>query len=107
MLLPNGLMTQVFEGTDIKEQVQRIFAHIKTQLENPWMPESGFRLDQIMHLHINFHKLTLTQGSSYTESAERIAKKKAMIKQKNNNNQCFKWVVIAAFNSFTTKVSII
>ena len=35
MLLPNGLMTQVFEGTDIKEQIQRIFAHIKTQLENP------------------------------------------------------------------------
>ena len=71
------------------------------------MPESGFRLDQIMLLHINFHKLALTQGSSYTESAERIAKKKAMIKQKNNNNQCFKLVVIAAFNSFTTKVSII
>ena len=24
------------------------------------MPESGFRLDEIMHLHINFHRLALT-----------------------------------------------
>ena len=34
------------------------------------MPKSGFILDQIMHLHINFNKLDLTQGSSYSELTE-------------------------------------
>ena len=48
-----------------------MFAHIKAQVRNPGMPQSGFTLDQIMHLHINFDKLG------------------------NNDEQCFKCVVIA------------
>ena len=44
-----------------------MLAHIKTQTENPKFPESGFSLDKIMHLYINFHRLALTQDSSYIE----------------------------------------
>ena len=44
-----------------------MLAHIKTQTENPRMPESRFTLDQIMHLNINFHTLALTRGTSYIE----------------------------------------
>ena len=35
------------------------------QVENPWMPESGFTTDQIKHLHKIFRKLLLTQGNYY------------------------------------------
>ena len=56
----NSFMTEFFEGSDTDGLIQRMFAHIKTEVENPRMPESGFTLDQIMHLHINFHKLALT-----------------------------------------------
>ena len=59
------------------------------------MPESGFMLHQIMHLHINFHKLALTRGSSYIKLPEWIARKKTVINPKNNNEKCFKWAVIA------------
>ena len=52
----NSLVTEVFEGSSIEELMQR---------ENPRMPESGFTLNQIMRLHIKFHKLALTKGSSY------------------------------------------
>ena len=72
--------------------------HIKTQVENPRMPESGFTLDQIMHLHINFDRLTLTRGSSYMKLPEWIARKKAVINPKNEDEQCFKWAVIAALH---------
>ena len=61
----NSLMTEFFEGSDINDLIQRMFAHVKTQVEDPRMPESGFSLDKIMHLHINFHRLALTRGSSY------------------------------------------
>ena len=44
-----------------------MFAHIKTQVENPRMPKSGFSLDKIMLLHINLHKLALILGCSYIE----------------------------------------
>ena len=46
------------------------------------MPESGFMLDQIIHLHINFHKVALTGDSSYIELAESIAIKKRSDKSK-------------------------
>ena len=94
----NCLMTEFFEGSNTDELIQRIFAHIKTQVENPRMPESGFTLDQIMHLHINVHKLALTRGSSCIVLPEWIAKKKAVINPKNNNEKCFKWTVIAALH---------
>ena len=72
-----------------------MFAHIKAQVRNPGMPQSGFTLDQIMHLHINFDKLGLVRGSIYTELPKRTALKKEMINPKNNDEQCFKCVVIA------------
>ena len=56
-MLFNSLMMDFSEGSNSKKLMQCMFAHIKTQVENPQMPESGFMLDQIMHLYINFRKL--------------------------------------------------
>ena len=66
----NSPMTEFFEGSDINDLIQHMLAHIKAQAENPRMPESGFTLDQIIHLHINFHRLVLTRGSSYMKLPE-------------------------------------
>ena len=44
------LMTELFEGSNIKELIQRRFAHNKMQVENLPIPKSCFTLDQIMHL---------------------------------------------------------
>ena len=63
-------MTEFFEGSDINDLIQRMLAHIKTQVENPRMRESSFSLDKIMHLYINFHRLAFTRSSSYTELPE-------------------------------------
>ena len=75
----NSLMTEFFEGSDINDLIQRIPTHIKTQVENPRMPENGFTLDKIMHLYINFHRLVLTRGGFYTEFPKSIKSKKAVI----------------------------
>ena len=75
----NSFNRQFFEGSNTKELLQRMFEHIKAQVENPQMSESGFTLDQIMHLHINFHKLVLTRGSFCIVLPEWTAKKKAVI----------------------------
>ena len=60
----NSLMTEFFDASDINDLIQRMLAYIKAQTENPKFPESGFTLDKIMHLYINFHMLALTQGGS-------------------------------------------
>ena len=91
-------MTEFFEGSDINDLIQRMLAYIMTQTENPKFPESGSSLDKIMHLYINFHWLTLIQGSSYTELPEWIKNKKTVINTQNKDEECFKWAVIEALH---------
>ena len=64
-----------------------MLAYIKTQVENSGMPESGFTLDKMMHLYINFHRLVLTRGGSYTVLPKWV--KKAVDPQ-NKAEECFK-----------------
>ena len=94
----NSLMTEFFEASDINDLIQRMLAYIKTQTENPKFPESGFTLDKIMHLYINFHRLALTRGGSYIELPKWIKSKKAVINPQNKDEECFKWAVIAALH---------
>ena len=61
----NSLMTEFFEGSHTDELLQHRLAHTEAQLENPQMCLSGFMINEIMHLHINFRKLVLIGGSSY------------------------------------------
>ena len=67
-----------------------MLAHIKAQIENPKFPESGFTLDKIVHLYINFHRLVLTRVSSYIELPEWIKNKKAVINPQSKDKECFK-----------------
>ena len=94
----NSLMTEFFEGSDINDLIERMLAYIKTQVENPRMPRSGFTLDKIMHLFINFHRRVLTGGGSYTELPKRIESKKAVINPQKKDEEYFKWAVIAALH---------
>ena len=94
----NSLMTEFFEGSDINDLIQRMLAHIKTQVEHPRMPESGFSLDKIMNLYINFQRLALTQGDSFIELPEWLKSKKAVMKPQNKDEGYFKWAVIAALH---------
>ena len=92
------LITDIFEGSDTNDLIQRMLAHIKTQVENPQMPESGFTLDKIMHLYINFHRLALTRSSFYSELPGWIQNKHVVLNSQNEDKGCFKWTVIAALH---------
>ena len=94
----NSLMTELLEAGDINDLIQRMLAYIKTQTENPKFCESGFTLDKIMHMYINFHRLALTRGGSCIEWPEWLKDKKAMINRQNKDKDCFKWAVIAALH---------
>ena len=75
----NSLMTEFFDASDINDLIQRMLAYIKAHTKNTKFPESGFTLDKIMHLYINFNRLVLTRGGSYIKLPEWIKSKKAMI----------------------------
>ena len=52
----------------------------------------------MMHLYINFHKLALTRGGSYTELPKWLKSKKAVINPQNKDEECFKRAIIAALH---------
>ena len=64
--------------------------------KNPKFPESGITLDKIIHLYINFYRLALKRGRSYTELPEWLKSKKAVINPQKKDEECFKWATIAS-----------
>ena len=94
----NSLKTEFFDASDINDLIERMLAYIKAQTENPKFPESGFTLDKIMHVHINFHKLALTRGGSYIALPKWIKSKKAVTNPQNKNEESFKWATIAGIH---------
>ena len=94
----NSLMTEFFDASDINDLIERMLLYIKAQTKNPKFPESGFTLDKIMLLYINFQRLVLTRGGCYIELPEWIKSKKAKINPQNKDEEYFKWAVVPALH---------
>ena len=83
-------------ASDLDQIVDGMIAHMETQTENPALLNSRFRFDEVLYLDVNFHRLNLMRGDSYLLLPDWLARKKAMINPQNDDEECFKWVVIAA-----------
>ena len=71
----------------------------KTQIENSALTNSTFVFDEVLFLDVNFHRLNLTGGSSYIPLPSWILSKRAVINhKKENDEECFKWAVIAGLD---------
>ena len=92
----NSRMMNLHRGSDLDQIVDEMFANMMTQIENPALLNSRFKFDEVLFLDANFHQLNLMRGSSYLPLSPWLAKKKAIINPNNDDNECFKWAVIAA-----------
>ena len=93
----NSQIMEVFQGSDLGEIIKEVFTHMKTQVENLALANSGFVFNQV--LDINFHKLNLTRGSSYLPLPDWIPSKKAVINLKNEEDEeCFNWAILTALH---------
>ena len=95
----NSLMTSVYRGSEPDQIVDGMITNMKFQLENPALLNSRFVFDEFLYLDVNFHQLNLTRGSSYLPIPDWLAGKKAIVNSNNNDDECFKWSVIAAENA--------
>ncbi len=59
---------------------------------------SGWQLHSIIGLDISVVKFNPLNGAGYSKLPPFIAKKKAVINMKNDDDQCFKWAVTRALN---------
>ena len=95
----NSLMTSVYRGSETDQIVDGIIDNMKFQIENPALLNSRFVFDEFLYLDVNFHQLNLTRGSSYLPLPDWLASKKAIVNPHNDDEECFKWSVIAAENA--------
>ena len=95
----NSLMTSVYRGSEMDQIVDGMTANMKFQTENPALLNSRFVFDEFLYLDINFHQLNLMRGSSYLPLPDWLASKKAIVNPHNDDEECFKWSVIAAENA--------
>ena len=94
----NSLMTSVYRGSETDQIVDGMIANMKFQIENPALLNSRFVFDEFLYLDVNFHQLNLTRGSSYLPLPDWLARKKAIVNPHNDDEECFKWSVIAGEN---------
>ena len=88
-------MMSVYRGSEMDQIVDRMTANMKFQIENPALLNSRFVFDEFLYLGINFHQLNLMRGSSYLPLPDWLVRKKAIVNPHNNDEECFKWSVIA------------
>ena len=92
----NSLMTSVYRGSETDQIVDGMIANMNFQIENPSLLNSRFVFDEFLYLDVNFHQLNLTRGSSYLPLPDWLARKKEIVNPHNDDEECFKWSVIAA-----------
>ena len=92
----NSRMMNVYNLSNMDEIVNEMIAHMKGQIKNPAILNSRFVFDEVLYIDFDVHQLNLTRGSSYLPLPEWLARKKAIINPCNEDQECFKWAVIAA-----------
>ena len=97
-LASNSLMTSVYRGSEMDQIVDGMIANMKFQIENPVLLNSRFVFDEFLYLDVNFHWLNLMRGSSYLPLPDWLVRKKAIVNPHNDDEECFKWSVIAVEN---------
>ena len=94
----SSLMTSVYQGSEPDQIVDGMIANMKFQIENPALLNSRFVFDEFLYLDVNFHQLNLMRGNSYLPLPDWLVRKKAIVNPHNDDEECFKWLVIAAEN---------
>ena len=95
-LVFNSLMTNVYDLNNLDQIVLEMINNMKYQIENPTLLNSRFIFEEVLYMDIDFHQLNLMRGSSHLPLPGWLARKKAIINPKVEDQECFKWAVITA-----------
>ena len=95
----NSLMTSVYRGSEPDQIVDGMITNMKFQIENQALLNSRFVFDEFLYLDVNFHQLNLTRDSSYLPLPDWLGRKKAIVNPHSDDEECFKWSVIAVENA--------
>ena len=88
----------ILESTDINKIYRNAADKIMESIASFLSQESDWRFKAVVKFDINTIVYKPLKGSSYIPLPENLAKKKAIINMKNDDNECFKWCIARALN---------
>ena len=95
----NNIKIMIGNETDeiIKKHFESLLQRYQKGLEES-MKGSEFIFDSVALLYHKLHKISLSRVASYIVSPNWLKVKKSTINPKNNDDECFQYVVTAALN---------
>ena len=92
----NSITKLITQSNDLNEIYEEIRDHILESFSSYEGRGSGWKFMGIQYLEILITKVSFFGGSSYIELPLEIKNKKACVNVKNNNQECFKFSILAA-----------
>lgn len=90
---------RILQTTDLDEwYVKNVKEVILKKIEEFQEQESGWTLDSIINLEVNFNYFNPFKGSSYIDLPPPIMRKKACINVQNEDQKCFMWAILSALH---------
>ena len=86
------------EGTDESEVYNGSIQTIEERIQNFNQRGSNWRFQRVLSLDSHFTDFIPLRGSTFLPLPRKITSKKAVINMKNDDDQCFKWIVTRALN---------
>ena len=94
---------EIFFDSNINEIIERAYAKLMVEAEEYKSRGSRFNKESIDGLLLGVYKYTPMDGSSYIPLPAFIDNKHATINPQNNDQQCFKWAILARHVTNQTK----
>ena len=91
---PMVILTTEDIETFLKEAYAQLDKHVDKFTNNG----SGWILDNVLSLSVNFSKYTPLKGSSFIELPDYLKTKKAIINVKNEDQECLKWAILSCLH---------
>ncbi|XP_030767535.1 uncharacterized protein LOC115891247 [Sitophilus oryzae] len=86
------------QGTDLEELFDQFTTIIKRRFQEFNEKDSGWTLQQLLHVDVRVNKINPLKASSYIPLPKEIEAKRAVLNIQNTDQKCFVWSVLAAFH---------
>jgi len=96
------MAVKMFPDSDIRMIVEIAYMKLMAEKDEYKSRGSGFTLEAIDGLLLAVYKYTPISGSFYIELPAFIVRKRAIFNPQNNDEQCFKWAILAKHVTGTT-----
>ncbi|VDI42200.1 Hypothetical predicted protein [Mytilus galloprovincialis] len=91
-------LTTLTQSSDLELEITFMMEKVKENMSKYMREGSGWTFGHIEKLEIHLSKFKPLKGGSFIPTPSALAKKKAIVNVKNEDDRCFQWAVLAALH---------